>query len=184
MTDVSANGWVWTLSIYLRGIQLICVNALTVSSILWITVIEVAIGEYEADKDKLAAAASCLGRNTFTSAIIGQREYQYSDATVDSKEERTKRSICFSFRILLGQKYRKQNPTLSSDEIVEYTKSQPKGPPAILQAFYLFSRSITSIRRNKVRWRPAEGQTSIVVAKMRWVMRYVVVVLGFSRSFY
>ena len=38
-----------------------------------ITVIEVAIGEYEADKDKLTAAASCLGRNTFTSAIIGQR---------------------------------------------------------------------------------------------------------------
>lgn len=37
-----------------------------------------AIGEYEADKDKLTSAASCLGRNTFTSAIIGsQRTYIY-----------------------------------------------------------------------------------------------------------
>ncbi|XP_065225243.1 ATP-binding cassette sub-family G member 1 [Planococcus citri] len=84
--------------------------------------IEVAIGEYEADKDKLTAAASCLGRNTFTSAIIGQP----------------------------GYKYRKQNPALSSDEIVEYTKSLPKSPPFVLQAFYLFSRNITSIRRNKL----------------------------------
>lgn len=44
--------------------------------IFFISVIEVATGEYEADEDKLTAAASCLGRNTFTSAIIGtQREY-------------------------------------------------------------------------------------------------------------
>lgn len=40
-------------------------------------VIEVAIGEYEADGEKLMAAASCLGRNTFTPAKIGtQRKYE------------------------------------------------------------------------------------------------------------
>ncbi|XKL63704.1 hypothetical protein PGB90_006068 [Kerria lacca] len=83
--------------------------------------IEVAIGEYEADKDKLTSAASCLGRNTFTSAIIGSQR----------------------------SKYRKHCPTLSSDEIVEYNKCQPKGPPTILQAYYLFGRNIKSLRRNK-----------------------------------
>ncbi|KAK7590795.1 hypothetical protein V9T40_002408 [Parthenolecanium corni] len=82
--------------------------------------IEVATGEYEADEDKLTAAASCLNRNTFTSAIIGTQ-----------------------------RKNRKYNPTLSSDEIVEYNKCQPKSPSTFLQAFYLFDRNVKAIKRNK-----------------------------------
>lgn len=59
--------------------------------------------------------------------------------------------ILFNLKfIILEHKYCKENPTLTSDEIIEYTKCQPKGPPAILQAYFLFSRSITTIRRNKV----------------------------------
>lgn len=57
---------------------------------------------------------------------------------------------CLMCSDLFAGKSRKYNPTLSSDEIVEYNKCQPKSPSTFLQALYLFDRNVKAIKRNKV----------------------------------
>lgn len=83
--------------------------------------IEVAIGEYKSDNEKLALIASSKGRLIYNSK-------------------------CNDFE---SDNYRPRTVALSSNEIREFTNYLPKGPPAILQAFYLFSRSLTILRRSK-----------------------------------